>query len=473
MKKYLFSIAILVSVSTAFGQEKWSLEDCVNYALEKNISVQQARLQIQAAQNDREGAIANLLPNLDFDAGYFWNFGLNIDPVTNLPTRDNRQTNTFNLNSNWVVFDGLANVNQVAKSRIEHMASLYNLDAIKNDVTVNVSNGFIQVLLNKELLRVAEAQLQTTKLQEDRTAKLVEAGSLPMGDLYQLQAQIARDEQNLVNADNNLTISKLLLAQLLMLEDPSTFDIIEPIAEIPQATYLSFGAEEIYRRALEAQPIVEQRRLQVESAARDIAIARAGYMPSLVLIGRISTNYSNQIPQFSTDPIDLPPVPIGATASGETVFGFPRQTLVPEGIKPIGNQWMDNRNQFVGMSLRVPIFSRLQVRNGVRRADLNQRGTQLNYEQTKMDLRQTIQRAHADAVAALNTYNAADKSVKANEEAFSYAQRRFDVGAINQVEFETARNNLVQAQSEKIRSKYEYTFRVKVLEFYVTNSITY
>jgi outer membrane protein len=472
MRILLLFLSLFVANQALFSQQKWTLQECVEEALDKNINIQQARLQIQQASNNRDGAWANLFPNLEFDAGYFWNFGFNIDPVTNLPTTANRQTSSFNLSSNWVLFDGLQNVNQLARSRLEFMGALYNLEAIQNDVTLNVTNAYIQILLNKELLRVAEEQVKVTVLQEARISKLVKAGSLPQGDLYQLQAQLARNEQNLVTAKNNLTISLLVLGQILLIDDLANFDIVEPVNDLPPATYLMLSPDDIYNEAVNVQPIIKQRTMQRETAEKDFQIARGAYLPSLFLVGRINTNFSDQIPLF--EPFMTPGGVIGQTESGENVFSQPGLSIRPSGEnKPFSDQWNDNINQFVGVSMRVPIFSRLQIRNNARRAEIGIRNADLGLEQTRQELRQTIQRAHADALAARNTYDAADKSVKANKEAFDYAERRFEVGAINQVEYETARNNLTQAESEKARAKYEFTFRIKVLEFYVSNRITF
>lgn len=471
--KHISALAVLLLWSTGVqAQQKWTLLQCIERAHDKNITIQQAYIQINTAANNKQGAFANLFPNLDFDAGYFWNFGFNIDPVTNLPTTANRQTSSFNLNSNWVLFDGFQNINQLARARIDYTGALYNLDAIKNDITINVTNAYIQALLNKELLRVAEDQVRVTILQEERLSKLVKAGSLPQGDLYQIQAQLARNEQNLVSAQNNLRLSLLVLGQLILVDDYRNFDIVEPVTELPISEYLMLDPEDIFQQAVSVQPLIKQRQLQVESAATDIKIARGAYAPSLVLIGRINTNYSNQIPIF--EPFLTEPSLIGFTASGESVFNTPGFSARPTGeTKAFGAQWNDNVNQLVGLSLRIPIYSRLQIRNNLRRANLGLRSADLSLEQSRQDLRQTIQRAHADAQGAKNSYEAALKAVKSSQEAFDYAQKRFEVGAINQVEFETARNNLTQAESEKARAKYEFTFRIKVLEFYINNQVSF
>lgn len=472
MKQISVVALLLLSYLGVTAQEKWTLLQCIERAHDKNITIQQAYIQINTAANNKQGAFANLFPNLDFDAGYFWNFGFNIDPVTNLPTTANRQTSSFNLNSNWVLFDGFQNINQLARARIDYTGALYNLDAIRNDITINVTNAYIQALLNKELLRVAEDQVRVTNLQEIRLAKLVQAGSLPQGDLYQIQAQLARNEQSLVAAQNNLRLSLLVLRQLILIDDFKTFDIVEPTTELPVSAYLSLDPDDIFEQAVSVQPIIKQRQLQVESASTDVKISRGAYSPSLVLIGRINTNFSNQIPLF--EPFLTEPSLIGFTTSGEGVFNQGGFAVRPTGeTKNFSNQWNDNVNQLVGLSLRVPLYSRLQIRNNVRRASLGLRNADLTLEQTRQDLRQTIQRAHADAEGAKNSYQAAVKAVKANQEAFEYAQRRFEVGASNQVEFETARNNLTQAESEKARAKYEFTFRIKVLEFYVNNQVTF
>ncbi len=460
----LFSVSLL-----AQNNSSWSLQACIDTALKNNVQIKQSTLQSQLAENSIDVGVARLFPTVNGSAGYNWSFGLNIDPVTNIPSRDQRQTNSLSVTAQWVLFDGNRNFNTLAQNRIDHAASLYRLEDMKNNTSLNVASQYIQILLNKEILKIAEEQLKTTDLQVKRMTDLVNAGSQPTGSLFDLQAQQARDNQSMIAAKNNLKVSKLQLSQTIQIPFQDDFDIIDYEGILPGGEVLTMGAENIYNSALENQPSISAAELDVQSAEKQVAMAKGGFYPSLSLFGSVGTNYSDQIRDLSLAPRD--PSLIGITSTGDDVFDFGGVNFSQGDIKSLGEQYNDNLNQFVGFSLSIPIWSGMQLKNGVRSAKIGRENARLDLINNQNTLRQTIERAYADAAAAYETYAASESSVKASQESFNYAKVRYESGTINQFDYENARNSLTRAQAQLAQSRFDYIFRIKTLEFYLRGSI--
>ncbi len=449
----------------------WTIDECVSYAQENNIQVRQAVLQADINKNNLEGARWDYAPNLNFNSTYGWNFGLNIDPVTNTISQSQRQTANLNLSSNWVLYSGGRKYNTIAQRNLEYLAGMYDLEQVKNDISLNVASFYLQILLNQEILAVAMEQQRVTELQVNRTKKLVDVGAAPKGDQLQLEAQLARDQQNVIAAENSLNISKLQLANLLQLENPDEFNIADPDLDVPEATLIARGPGGIFQTALENQPAIKGAEVRVESSEKAVAVSKGGALPTLSVNGQIGTSYSDQIQQAGSSTVVDVPVPF-YDQNGMVQFSN-RTQVVPSDFsdKPAADQLGDNLNEFVGVSLSVPIFNRMAVRNNYQNAQINNELSKLQLEQEKINLRQTIYQAHADAKASYNSYLAAQKAVESSEESFKYSRQRFEVGALNQFDFENAKNGLAVSQSEMIRSKYDYIFKIKVLEFYLTNQV--
>lgn len=472
--KYLLLIGALAFSALAFGQKKaWTLQECIAYAYQNNLTIQQNELNVRTAELSQSAAQANLLPNLNFSAGYFWQFGFNIDPITNTRKRGNRQTSSLTLASSWVIFDGLQNYKQISQARIDRMAAMYNLEAIKNDIGINIASAYLQILLNKQVLEVAQNQLRISDGQLARTQKLYDAGAVPKGDLLQLEAQVAGDEQSVIAAENNLEISKLQLAQLLQLDTQVGFDIETPDLSAPDNALLSYTPEQVYAAALNNQPIIKSAELNVESAETQVSSSKGAYAPTLTLSGQINTNAAQDLLRITDQQTSY--VPIGTITPGGTdyVYSVTEQTY-PTGTEayPFFAQFEDNLNQFVGLNLQVPIFNRMQIKNNVQSSKLQLEQARLQLESQKNALRQTIQRAYADATASLKSYTAAQKSLSAAEESWQYAQSRFQEGAINTFDYDNTRNRYLSATATLLQNKYDYIFKIKVLEFYLTNNIT-
>lgn len=475
--KFLLSFVLAALLCTAAQAQSpdqvWSIEECVNYALENNIQIQQSQLQVEINKNNQQQTKADLAPNLNLNSNYGWNFGLNIDPVTNEISQSRRQTASIGLSSNVTLFSGLRQHYSIAKSNLDYLAALYDLEDMEYDISLNVTAGYLQILLNKEILNVAREQQRVSKLQLDRMSELVEAGANPKGDELQLQAQWARDKQDVIAAENAYVISKLQLANLLQLENPDEFEIESPEIEVPGAELVARSAESIYETALDMQPAIKGAETRVESSEKDLAIVRGNAYPTLNLVGQVGTSYSDQIQQPVGDETFSVPQPTYFPAgdpNGQVVFA-PQTFPARYEDKPFGAQVGDNLNEYVGLQLNVPIFNGLSVSKNKQNAEINTRISELQLEQEKNALRQDVYQAHADAKASYNSYLAAEAAVEAGKESFKYSKERFEVGALNQFDFENDKNSLARAMSEMLRAKYDYIFKIKVLEFYLTNQV--
>ncbi|HAD97055.1 MAG TPA: hypothetical protein DCG19_06585 [Cryomorphaceae bacterium] len=458
--------------STAQAQEKmWTLDECVNYAIDNNVQVKQSELQLKISKSNQQVAYWDYAPNLNFNSSYGWNFGLNIDPVTNQISQSQRQTGNFNLNSTWVLYNGGRKYNSITRSNLDYLAAMYSLEDVKNDVSLNVAGAFLQILLNKEILNVALEQERITQLQLGRMQRLVDAGARPLGDKLQLDAQFSRDQQNRITAENAVTISKLQLANLLQLEKPEELEVSEPQLAVPEADAILRDASVVYNTALSNQPSIKAAEKRVESSEESVDISRSGALPTLSLQGLIGTSYSDQILRPTGTVTTV--VPIGTVDGTNQVVYSAVPQEIPTGYenKPFSDQINDNLNEYIGINLTIPLFNRLSTHNNYEIARLNRDISKLQLEQEKNALRQTIYQAHADAKASYNSYLAAEKAVEASEESFKYAQQRYDVGALSQFDYENAKNNLASAKSEMLRAKYDYIFKIKVLEFYLTNQV--
>ncbi len=467
-KRLLFAL-LLGSAAQLNAQKLWTLAECIDTALERNIQLKQTELQLNLADNLKDQRMAGLLPTVNASASYGWNFGLNIDPVTNLPSRDDRQTNSLNLTAQWTLFDGLQNFNSLSQSRIDYAAQLYQLEDVRNNTALNVASLYLQVLLNKEILSIADEQAKLSEIQTQRTSDLVEAGSAPKGNLYDAEAQWARDRQSAVSARNNLAISKLRLSQAMQRQSSTAIEVAEVPDISPETGIIALGPDRIFEAAIQNQPNIKNRELRLESAEKGVAVSRGAGWPTLSLVGQVGTNYSDQVREF--DLINQPPSVIGQTESGENVFDFGSASIATGDVKPFGDQYRDNVNEFLGFNLQIPIFSGLQIRNGIRSAEISRTQAELELQNEQNTLRQTIQQAHADALAAYESFRAAEESVRAGQESFEYARVRFENGAINFFDFENARNRLFSSKAQLAQSRYDWIFRVKTLEFYLSGSL--
>ncbi|MGB1317212.1 MAG: TolC family protein, partial [Flavobacteriales bacterium] len=328
------------------------------------------------------------------------------------------------------------------QSQIDLLAAGYDLEGLSNDISMNISTAFMQIMFNEELLLVAQEQVSVTAEQLSRTQKMVEAGSLPEGNLFDVEAQVASNELQVINAENALSASVLGLKQMLNLQASDEFKIERPNTDVPLETLEGRTVGTIYDYALNNWPQIKAREARLESARKGEKIAFATYTPTLGASGSVGTRWSDaQFLNFEPD--------------------------------PFGTQLDQNLSESLGLSLSIPIFNRLSSRTSVAKSRLSVINAELQLQDQKNQLYSAVQQAYNDALAAKRQFDASDKSVSATVRAFEYAEQRYEVGMMNSLEFNTASNNLTRAKSELLRSKFDYIFKMKVLDFYQGKPITF
>lgn len=474
MKTKLIFTLLFFALMNIYAQEsnsavkKWTLQECVDYAIENNISVKQSEYDIDLAEVDKKDAVGNYLPSLNLNGAHSWNTGLTTDVTTGVLRNQTNQNTSAGASVGIAIYGGLQNLNQLRKTEIGILANRYQLDKMKDDISLFVINAYLEVLFNKEAVNVAKPQLEISIEQLNRTNKLVEAGTLPKGDLLEIQATLATDEQNVIITENNVTLSLLSLAQLLQLQDYDNFDIAESeIESLPLVNLANYSVEDIYNKALENRGEVKVAQANIDMAAQDIKLAKGALQPTLSGYYNWNSRYSNldRIVGFEQDP-DNPFQVIGIVeGSGENVIA-PNNIAITGSPDGFFDQFDRNKGSSYGLSLRIPVFNGFRASNNVKRAEIFHDKQEYQLEQVELDLERTIHSVYLDARGALKVYDAAQKSVAAQEESFRYAQEKFNVGAMNSFEFSQTKIRLVKAQSDLLRAKYDFIFKVKLLEFY-------
>ncbi len=438
-RKFLFLglILLLGAVTAAAQQKAWTLEECIAHALQNNIRIKQQEIMTQYQQSALEQSKLNLLPTLNGSASHNYAFGRALDETTyEFTENETVQSNNFYAGSNVTLFHGLVNYNTIQKNKYQLLASEQDLERFRDDISLSIAMAYLQILLNQELVTATEAQVELTRQQIDRTGRLVEAGSVARGNLLDIEAQAAREELQLVNLQNQLTLSLLTLAQMLELPNADDFAVAVPVITVDDEA-VKGGPLDIYSIAEKSRPEILSAEYQLKSAELDLAIARGGRSPRLSLGATASTGYSDK---------RLKPVTF------ETY--------------PFGEQLNDNLNYGLGFSLNIPIFNGWQVNTGIRNSRLGIENSQYALENTKKELYKSIQQAFTDATGAMKKYNASQKAVASMEEAFRYAEQKLDVGLVTALEYNQSKTQLLNAQSEMAQAKYEFVFKTKVLDFY-------
>lgn len=443
MKGHIFKslvVLLLFGLTSvrSYGQlHKWTLEECVVYAIENNLSVQQAELDMDNALIDRSDAMGAMLPDLNGRLQGGGNTGLTFDPTTNAPVTTTILTATGNLTSSITLFDGLRNINRLRRAELNTLANQYRLNNLMDDIRLNVANAYLQIISNKESLKVAEAQFAITSQDLLRTREQVGAGVLPRGDLLEVEATAANQEQQIVNARNQVLLSRIALAQLLQITDYEGFDISDEDFDVPTSEILSNTPKVIFAKALTFRNDIAFSKTNVDLAKKDLEIAKGATFPTVGAFFNYNTRYSDQTLDILT---------------GERVPFFDQLSL-NDGIS-------------YGAQMNIPIFNRFSTRNGIKRAQISLQRAELQLEQDKLSLESNINTAYADVQNFAKSYEAAQRTLKARQLALEYAKARYEEGLMNAFDYGQAQARVDNANAEVIRNKYNYIFRIKVLEFY-------
>lgn len=467
-RSFLSLIAMLVcSITIQAQSKKWTLEECVTYAIQNNISIKQSELDSKMALIDKKSAVGRFLPSLNASASHSWNIGLNQDITTGLLQNKTTQFTSAGANVGIDIYRGLQNQNTLRKANLSIVAAKYQLVKMQEDVALNVANAFLQVLFNKENLKVQKEQLRINEKQYARSEELVKAGSIPRGDLLDVKATLALNNQNVITAENSLLISKLSLSHLLQLKDFENFDVVDDTDVKDANNIMAQTPSAIYEKAFEGRTELKIARTNLEIAEKNVAIAKGAFQPTLQ--GFYSFNsrvaYSDRVTGV-----------IPNTSNPTSIVGFVEGTnqnvLSPNFTRVLGNpapffdQFNTNKGQSFGMQLSVPIFNGFSARNNVERSKVSLERSKIAVEQQNLDLQRNVYTAFADAKGALNAYESSVAALEARQGAYNYATEKYSVGLMNSFDFNQSQTLLTNAQSEVLRTKYDYIFKIKILEFY-------
>ncbi|MFE3846487.1 TolC family protein [Flavobacterium sp. LB3P45] len=438
-----FVFIVLFGLSVQAQSKKWTLEECVNYAVQNNISIKQTELDSKTAMIDKKGAVGNFLPSVNANASHSWNIGLNQDITTGLLRNQTSQFTSAGVSVGIDIYKGLQNQNTLRKTNLSIVAAKYQLLKMKEDVALNVANAFLQILFNKENLKVQQEQKAFNEKQYTRSGELVKAGSIPRGDLLDIKATVASNNQAVIAADNALLISKLSLAQLLQLKDFENFDVIDNTSIKDENNILAQTPTAIYDKAKQSRTELKIAQTNLQIAEKNVAIAKGGFQPTLQGFYNFNTRVSYA-----------------------DVISISNGVVITSAAPLFWTQFGNNKGQSFGAQLSVPIFNGFSVRNNVERSKVSLEKSKIALEQQDLDLQRNVFTAFTDAKGALNAHESSIVALESRQEAYNYAKEKYAVGLMNSFDFNQSQTLLSNAQSEVIRTKYDYIFKIKILEFY-------
>ncbi|CEN43316.1 Outer membrane efflux protein [Capnocytophaga canis] len=427
MRRFIY---LFLFPALGYAQTLWTLEDCINHALEKNISIKQSEIDLSASDVDKLQARGAFVPSLNSNMTYSLNEGKNINPVTNQFENTFFQSASGGVSMDMTLFAGLRNWRQLKRAELGRMAAQYNLEKMKDDIVLMVINAYLDVLSNKEQLKNLKIQSKISKQQLERTKDLIEAGSLPKGDVYEAESQVFAQEQQIIATENMLFISKMGLAQLLLLKDYQNFEIADTSFDVPITDVLSKNPNEIFQRAKEVVQDIKIAQANVELAENSLRLSKSAYSPRLAAQWGYNTRWSKSQAQNFLDQLDA------------------------------------NKGMYAGLGLSIPILNGFSTKSNIKRQQLNLLKAEWNKEQAVLNLERTVYQAYTDASNARKLFEASEKTMQAKEQSYLYSKERHDVGLMTTFDFNQAKTQYENAENEFIRAKYKYIFKIKVLQYY-------
>ena len=409
----------------------WTLQRCIDYAIENNIQIRQSDIAAQTRDIDLNSARSSRLPGVSAGASQGWSFGRSIT-ADNTYANTNTSSTSFNIGADMTLFAGRRIAGNIQLAELSLEAAKADLERIKDDVRVQVAQAFIQIVYNRSILEVARGQVTIDSMQVERLTALAAIGKASSAEVSSQKATLAQSNLSVTQAQNNLNMSILTLTQLLDLPSPEGFEIVAPTAD--EITFnIPDAPEEIYRQALGIKPAIKSEELRLEQASRNIDIARGSFYPTLSLSAGAGTGY------YTNSKIQS---------------------------QPFGDQIKNNLGQNVGLNLSIPIFSRNSNRNSVRSAQLSKMNQEMQLDNAKKQLYKEIQQAYYNAVASKSRYESSREVEASAQESFQLVQAKYEGGKASITEFNESKNRLVTAQADVIKYRYEYLFNTALLEFY-------
>ncbi|MDD4848452.1 MAG: TolC family protein [Bacteroidales bacterium] len=432
----LLVISFLIS-NWLQAQQSWTLDDCINYALEHNYTVKKQMIEIESNRVQLSSSKNNRLPGISAYANQNFEFGRS-ETASNLIVESTQANTSMGVGLELPIFNGFQVNHQIKSNDLNLQASLKDFEQAKEDLTLNVTAYFLDVLLGKALLRVAQEQVLLSEKQVEQIQQLVANGRSSDAELYEARATLANDQLTVVKAENDYNISKLNLSQLMNVTDPEGFDIIEP--PIDQVEFLmqqNLDLQGTIDRCLNNRPGIQAADLRIEKSKRDIKVQQAGWYPSLSLNANWGTGY---------------------------YYAFKDAYSIEN--KSFGDQFKNNSREVVGLSLNIPIFDKLKTRDNVKLSKLSLQNQEIALEETKTNMIKEIHQAYNNAVAAKNQYLSAEIAVSASQKSLEYENLKFESGRSTNYEYNEAKTKYFKAQSDEIQAKFQYILRYKIMEFY-------
>ena len=444
ISKITLTIVLFLGLLSQAQSKKWTLEECVDYAIKNNISIKQSELDIKSASIEKSAAVGNFLPSFNINGSHSWNIGLNQNITTGLLENQTTQFTSAGINSNVAIYNGMQNQNRLRRANLAIVASKFQLSKMKDDISLNIANAFLQILFNKENLKVQKEQLSNNEKQLLRSQELVNAGVVPRGDLLDIKATVATNNQAIVTAENALLISKLSLAQLLQLENFQDFDVAEANYNAKESKTLLQTPAAIFAKAKEERVELKIAKTNLEIAERDFKIAKGAFQPSLQGFYSFSTR----------------------AGYSDRVIGYSGTTPILAPALPVFEQFDNNKGHSFGFQMNIPVLNGFATKNNVDRSKIALDRSKIAFSQQELDLERNVYTAFTDAKGAMKANESAIITLEARQEAYNYAKEKFAVGMLNAFDLNQSQTLFVNAQSEVVRTKYDYIFRVKVIEFY-------
>ena len=435
MKKLSILLGLTLMAGSLQGQERWSLRRCIDYAIEHNITVRQSTNAAEQSAIEVNTAKWARLPSLNGSASQSWNWGRTQTAVpgeegdySTVYVNTSSHGTNMSLSTSIPIFTGLQIPNQYSLAKLNLKAAIADLEKAKEDISINIASAYLQVLFNDELHQVALGQAELSKQQYARISRMREVGKASPAEVAEAKARVAQDETNVVQTENNYKLALLDLSQLIELETPEGFLVESPAAQLELQPLTP--PDEIFQSAMTSKPSIQAAQYRLEGSKHNIRIAQSGFYPQISLNGSLGTNYYSTI------------------------------------NRTFKQQMGDNFSKYLGFSLSVPLFNRLSTRNRVRAARLQRDNYALQLDNAKKTLYKEIQQAWYNAVASESKYKSSRTATEASNAAFLLTSEKYNNGKATAVEYNEAKQNLMQAQSDELQAKYDYLFRTKILDFY-------
>ena len=438
-KKTLLIFAACLLFTFARAQNRiWTFQQCLDTALQRNISLNQSRLNTDLSRITLEQSKANRFPNLSASARDGIGFGRSVNPTTNQYVERTTNSSSFDVSSGVDLFNGFQITRTILQNKMNLDAVKTDVENVRNQVTLNITTAYLQLLFQYEILKSAKNQAEATVIQVDRTQKMVNAGKVPESNLFTIRSQQATDNLAVVNAQGQLDLAKVTLEQLMEIPVTDSFEVIIPDLVEP-SLLLNQTNQEIYNKALTVQPQIAGATIRTNSALLGIKISEGARYPSLSLSGGVNSNYSV------------------ASRTGTS-------SLVND--SPFFPQLWNNLGESIGLNLFIPIYSNRQLKSNIERAKINALSAQLDEQNTRLQLRKTIEQSYTDLRNSIKKYEAVKEQISAAELSYQNMERKYNVGMMTAIDYLIEKNNYFQAQSNGIQAKYDYIFKSKILDFY-------